>query len=73
MLPFVQNYDKNFPLKFTILFLFSDSQGDIEKNSLPIDLLYELTNKERVARESAEDLASIAELLVQKGLALRKR
>ncbi|XP_030851200.1 RING finger protein 17 isoform X2 [Strongylocentrotus purpuratus] len=48
-------------------------KGDIEKNSLPIDLLYELTNKERVARESAEDLASIAELLVQKGLALRKR
>ncbi|XP_041461594.1 RING finger protein 17-like [Lytechinus variegatus] len=48
-------------------------KGDAEDGSLPIDLLYELTTKEKVARESAEDLASIAELLVEKGLALRKR
>ena len=41
--------------------------------SLPIDLLYEMSVKEKLERETTEDLFSISKLLKQKGLAFAPR
>ncbi|XP_072018279.1 RING finger protein 17-like [Amphiura filiformis] len=48
-------------------------KGELVAGSLPIDLLYEISIKEKLERETTEDLFSISKLLKQKGLAFAPR
>ena len=45
-------------------------QGDLANGSLPIDLLYERSIKEKIEEDNIDDFGSISKLLLYKGLAL---